>query len=105
MTNSISSDNIGDISNSIEVSNSKITLENMNNFDTRKSTIDKIISDILSKEKFTVNINLENVNIDQNLVKRFILELLPRLKEIGGKIVITNNLILDNDFLIENKLS
>ena len=34
MTNSISPDNIGDISNSIEVSNSKITLENMSNFDT-----------------------------------------------------------------------
>ena len=62
------------------------------------------ISDIISKGKFTVNLNLEDVEVVQEKLERFIIEFTPRLKEIGGSIVVTNNNILDNGFLAQNGL-
>ena len=96
--------NIGNIEDSIEINSSKITTENMSNFDLRKAVVEEVIGDILSNGKFTVNINLGGVSVEKNQIERFILELLPRLREIGGKVVITNNNILDNSFLKDNKL-
>ncbi len=99
------SDNLGDISNSIEINKTKIKTENIESFDARRNVIEEIISNVISKEKFTVNINLDGVSVEESLLKRFILELLPRLREIGGKAIITNNTILGTDFLLENNLS
>ena len=96
--------NIGNIEDSIEINSSKITTENMSNFDLRKAVVEEVIGNILSNGKFTVNINLGGVSVEKNQIERFILELLPRLREIGGKVVITNNNILDNSFLKDNKL-
>ena len=53
------SSNVVDISNSIEINKSKIKTENISNFEARRNVIEEIISNIISKEKFTVNINLE----------------------------------------------
>ena len=99
-----SGSNIGNIEDSIEINSSKITTENMSNFDLRKAVVEEVIGNILSNGKFTVNINLGGVSVEKNQIERFILELLPRLREIGGKVVITNNNILDNSFLKDNKL-
>lgn len=93
-----------DASNAIKVSSTIIKLENMENYASRKETIQKIISDIISKEKFTVAIDLKDVNVEEECLKRFVIELLPRLREIGGSITITNNNILSNDFLLEYKI-
>lgn len=97
--------NVSDISSAIEVKKNVLNIENLNDFTKRKETISKIISDIISKGKFTVNLNLENVEIPKEKLERFVIELMPRLKEIGGSIVITNNNnILSSNFLGQNGL-
>ena len=88
-----------DSSKSIEVNKSLIKIENMQNFTERKKVIEKIIADIISKEKFTVSINLKDVDVEEKLLERFIIELLPRLKEIGGNIIILNNDVLSSKFI------
>ncbi len=98
------STNTIDENNSLELTNKEINIENLQNFSVREKTIENIISDVISTEKYTVKINLENVEIESELLKRFIIEIKPRLKEIGGNIMITNNNILDNTFISENNL-
>ena len=94
----------GDLSNSIEVNKTSLSSEKINNFNNRKKVVENIISDIIKKNKFTVNINLQDVNAQKEYLERFIIELIPRIKEIGGKVMLTNNNILDSDFVNENKL-
>lgn len=93
-----------DTSNAIEVNKKQIKLENIQTFTARKKLIENIIADIISKEKFNVNINLLDINLEEEYLRRFIVELLPRLKEIGGKIILTNNHILSDSFLKQNIL-
>ncbi len=95
---------VSDISSAIEIKNDVLNSENLNDFTKRKEAISKIISDIISKEKFTVNLNLENVEVQKEKLERFVIELIPRLKEVGGSIVITNNNILSSSFLGQNEL-
>ena len=45
--------------------------------------------------------NLDGVNIEVQYLERFIIELIPRLKEIGGGVVISNN----NEKISNNFLS
>ena len=92
------------IENSVEVTNAVIKDENLENFASRKKQVEKIISDVVSKEKYTVNINLKDVNVEAKKLERFIIELMPRLREIGTSICITNNNILSNEFLAENNI-
>ena len=87
-----------------EINKNTLKLENLNDFAKRKETVSNIISDIISKGKFTVNLNLENVEAPREKLERFVIELLPRLKEIGGNVVVTNNNILDSSFLVQNGL-
>lgn len=94
--------NTSDISNSIEITKDSLNIDSLNNFNSRKDIVEKIISDIISKEKFTVNINLENVDVDEKYLERFIIELKPRLKEIGANMEVTNNATLSDNFLEEN---
>lgn len=95
---------VSDITDSIEIKENILKPEKLNNFTERKNTISHIISEIISKEKFTVNLNLKNVNVQTDKLERFVIELIPRLKEIGGNIVITNNDILSSTFLGQNGL-
>lgn len=88
-----------DIENSIEIDNEKLKLENLQDFSKRKSVVKEIISEAISKEKYTVNLNLENVDVEEIYLERFIIELIPRLKEIGGNIIITNNSLLSEEFI------
>ncbi len=85
----------------IEVDKSSLKLEKLNSFGARKEFIQNIIYEIISKEKFTVNMNLDGVNIEVQYLERFIIELIPRLKEIGGGVVISNN----NEKISNNFLS
>ncbi len=96
--------NVSDIFSAIEINKNTLKLENLNDFAKRKETVSNIISDIISKGKFTVNLNLENVEAPREKLERFVIELLPRLKEIGGNVVVTNNNILDSSFLVQNGL-
>ena len=93
-----------DIQNAIELNNKKLTTDTIKDFSSRKIIVQDIISKMISSEKYTVNINLDKVEIDEKMLERFIIELIPRLKEIGGSIVITNNNILTSEFLEENNL-
>ncbi len=98
------SSKVADANNAIEINEKVITLDNMSNFDNRKKATQDIISNVISKEKYTINLNLQNVNVEAKLLERFIIELIPRLKEIGGSIIITNNNILSNEFVSDNNL-
>lgn len=94
-----------DIKDTIEISNKKLKKEKLNDFTSRKALVQEIIADIISKGKFTVNINLKDLDVEQEKLERFIIELIPRLKEIGGSIIITNNdNILSSAFLMQNGL-
>lgn len=90
-----------DINNAIEITNETIKADNLQNFDSRKEVIEEIILDVIAKEQYTVNLNLENVNLDTTYLERFVIELIPRLREIGGSVLITNNNnnILSNEFV------
>ncbi|MCI8519764.1 MAG: hypothetical protein HFJ51_07060 [Clostridia bacterium] len=59
------------------------------------------MSEIISKQKLTININLKDVNVDKEKLERFIIELVPRLREVGASIGITNNNILSESFIQE----
>ncbi len=74
------------------------------NFTLRKEIIEKIISEIVSQSKFAVNIDLNNVNADVSKLERLVIELIPRLKEIGASLAITNNNILSSEFLEAHEL-
>lgn len=91
--------NNADSSNVIEVGKNIIKNESIHDFTKRNETIEQIISDIISKEKFTVLINLKDVDVTPDKLERLIIELLPRLKEIGGNIILKNNTVLSEDFL------
>lgn len=95
---------ISNNSNTIEISDSLIKTENLSNFNVRKNVIEQIISDIISKEKFTISINLNNINVEEKKLERLIIELIPRLKEIGANIVLKSNNILSDIFLEQNGL-
>lgn len=95
---------VADISNSIEVNKTKLSNDKLNNYNNRTNIVENIISDMISKSKFTININLKDVNVETRYLERLVIELLPRIKEIGGKVMLTNNNILSSDFVAENKL-
>jgi len=48
-----------DLENAVVANKSTITREALSSFLDRKKVVDKIINDIISKERFTVNIDLE----------------------------------------------
>jgi len=98
------SSSTGDISQAIEINSSKLTYEKLNNFNVRKELIEGIISKAIDDNKFTFNINLQNVNIESKYLERFIIEFIPRIRGIGGKVMLTNNSSLSSAFLEENKL-
>ena len=96
--------NIQDLANSINLGNTTLIYDNLKDFSSRKVIVENIIRDVISSEKFTVDINLEEVNVETEVLERFIIELIPRLKAIGGNIVITNNSILSSEFLNKNNI-
>ena len=87
-----------DLNNAIELTSRSLKTDNMKDFSSRKKIIEDTISSIISKEKYTVKLNLKNVEVESKLLERFIIELIPRLKEIGASLAITNNdaLLTDN---------
>lgn len=93
-----------DSNDSIEINYKTLTQEGLVDFSSRKNVVQDIISKILSKEKFTVNINLEKVEVSKDKIERLIIELIPRLKEIGANVMISNNSILNDEFLKEFNL-
>lgn len=91
-----------DLANAVNVDSSTIKNENLTDFSTRKNIVQQIISDMVSKEKYTVNLNLTNVDVQVSKLERFVIELMPRLREIGASINITGNNILGAEFLQSN---
>ncbi len=91
---------VQDIEGAIEVNSSKLNNDSLANFNSRKEIVDSIISDIVKDENFNVNINLKDSTIDSSKIERFIIELIPRLKEMGAGLAVTNNdNVLNSDFL------
>lgn len=87
--------------NAIEVSSDDIKNETITNFEERKKIVEKVISDIVTNQKLTVKVNLKDVNVDTQKLERFIIELIPRLREIGATMDVTNNSILSDNFIKE----
>lgn len=74
--------------------------EEMINYVQREQIIEKLIDSIMLDTSLNaVNINLGQINDDSELYLRFIIELIPRLKEIGIKVYITNNEIIDTGII------
>ncbi len=90
------------LENAIEFNNEKLNSETLHNFDSRKAVVDEIILNILKDDKFTVVLDLGAVSVPKDKMERFIIELIPRLKEIGAGLEIKNNNILSSDFLSKN---
>ena len=93
-----------DLENSIEINKKDLTTAKLENFDKRRTLASDLVKKMISKETFTVKMNLKDVNVENEKLERFIIELLPRIKEIGGTLVVTNNSILGQDFLTNNKI-
>ncbi len=93
-----------DLEKSIEINKKDLTTAKLENFDKRKTLTSDLVKKMISKETFTVKMNLKDVNVENEKLERFIIELLPRIKEIGGTLVVTNNSILGQDFLTNNKI-
>ena len=93
-----------DLENSIEINKKDLTTAKLENFDKRRTLASDLVNKMISKETFTVKMNLKDVNVENEKLERFIIELLPRIKEIGGTLVVTNNSILGQDFLTYNKI-
>lgn len=75
-----------DINNSIELTKKELTNETLQDFSSRKKVIENAISQAIKKEKYTIYINIDNLEVEESLITRFIQELEPRLKEIGGNV-------------------
>ena len=104
MEDNDSSSNPIDLENSIEINKKDLTTAKLENFDKRRTLASDLVKKMISNETFTVKMNLKDVNVENEKLERFIIELLPRIKEIGGTLVITNNSILGQDFLTNNKI-
>ena len=89
------------MSKAIVVKSTDITNDTLKNFTTRKAVVEKVMSDIVSKQQLTINVNLKDVNVDKDKLERFIIELVPRLREVGASLAITNNNILSESFIQE----
>lgn len=92
------------LDNAIEINKKDITTEKLTDFNTRKALVNDLVSKVISKEKFTININLKDATVEKEKLERFIIELLPRIREIGASLSITNNNILDQNFLSSNNI-
>jgi len=90
-----------DLSKAIVVNSSALNNDTLKDFTARKAVVEKIMSDIISKQNLTINVNLKDVNADKEKVERFIIELVPRLREVGASLAITNNSILSESFIQE----
>ncbi len=88
----------------IEINKKDITTEKMQDFDSRKKIVNDLINKIISKEKFQVKMDLKDADIEKEKLERFVIELLPRMREIGASLIITNNNILEQSFLEKNNL-
>lgn len=104
MTDSDFTSNYPDMTNYIEANSDILKEEVFNDFSSRKTVIEKIIADMVTKEKYTVNINLQNVYVNSEYIERFIIELMPRIKEIGGNVFVSNNTVVSEEFLKEREL-
>ncbi|MGN1310488.1 MAG: stalk domain-containing protein [Clostridia bacterium] len=71
----------------------KYTNELIKNYKTRTELIDKVVNFVTKYRVRGMNIDFQKVD-DQNSFDRFIIELAPRLRELG----ITTNVILNNSF-------
>lgn len=104
MSESDFTSNHPDMTNYIETNSDTLNMEALSNFSSRKNVIERIISDMVTKEKYTVNINLQNVYVNSEYIQRFIVELMPRIKEIGGNVFVSNNTVVSEEFLKEREL-
>ena len=104
MTNGDFSSNEPDISNALEFTYMTLTDDNLRTFTLRKTMVQDTITEVISQGKYTVCINLEKVNMKEVYLERFIIELIPRLKEIGACLTVQNNSILSDEFIKETNL-
>lgn len=91
-----------DLDNAIELTSKSLKIDNMKDFSSRKKIVEDTISSVISKEKFTVKLNLNKVDVESKYLERFVIELLPRLKEIGGSIAVINNEGLLSDKFLQS---
>lgn len=80
------------LENNIEVSNSLLT------YTDRNKVINELYKKLIEYQFTGVNINFKKID-DVNSFNRFIIEITPRLKEIGIKVAVTDNETIDKDKL------
>lgn len=80
------------LENNTEVSNSLLT------YTDRNKVINELYKKLVEYQFTGVNINFKKID-DVNSFNRFIIEMTPRLKELGIKVAVTNNETIDKDKL------
>lgn len=80
------------LENNVDVSKSLMT------YTDRNKVINGLYKKLVEYQFSGVNINFKKID-DVNSFNRFIIELTPRLKELGIKVSITNNEFVDKDKL------
>ena len=78
--------------NNIDVSNVLL------NYTDRNKVINDLYKKLVDYQFTGININFNKID-DVNSFNRFVIELTPRLKELGIKVAITNNKMVDKDKL------
>ena len=80
------------LENNIDVSNVLL------NYTDRNKVINDLYKKLVDYQFTGININFNKID-DVNSFNRFVIELTPRLKELGIKVAITNNKMVDKDKL------
>lgn len=80
------------LENNTEVSNSLLT------YTDRNKVINELYKKLVEYQFTGVNINFKKID-DVNSFNRFIIEMIPRLKELGIKVAVTSNETIDKDKL------
>lgn len=82
------------LENNIDVSNALL------NYTDRNKVINDLYKKLVDYQFSGININFKKID-DVNSFNRFVIELTPRLKELGIKVAVTNNKTIDKDKLSE----
>lgn len=82
------------LENNIDVSNALL------NYPDRNKVINDLYKKLVDYQFSGININFKKID-DVNSFNRFVIELTPRLKELGIKVAVTNNKTIDKDKLSE----
>ena len=76
-------------------------LDNLENIESRKEQIEKIVEDIMLGEEDGICLDFDSITEYQDKYFRFIVELAPRIREVGKKTMVKNNQIMNEQTILK----